>query len=84
VIQQNLYDPKQQTHAYHSMPKGGVYVCVAMSPNNRKHGFVIDTRGDMDILLDSSLPSAVEYTKEAMHWVKSWEKVYRTSIRKLK
>jgi hypothetical protein len=81
MIQENIYDHKQQCNHCHIMPKGGVYVCIAMSPNDINHGFVVDTRGDIDILLDSSLPHAVEYTVEAMSWVKCWQKVYRMGVR---
>jgi hypothetical protein len=81
MIQENIYDPKQQCNDCHIMPKGGVYVCIAMSPINIKHGFVVDTRGDIDILLDSSLPHAVEYTVEAMSWVKIWQRVYRMGVK---
>jgi hypothetical protein len=81
MIQENIYDHKQQCNHCHIMPKGGVYVCIAMSSNDINHGFVVDTRGDIDILLDSSLPHAVEYTELAMSWVMYWQKVYRMGIR---
>jgi hypothetical protein len=79
----NHLDQAQQAKPYHSMPEvAGVFLCIAMAPNNIKHGFVIDTRGEKPVLLDSSLPNAVEYTKESMSWVKSWQKIYRTTVKK--
>jgi hypothetical protein len=82
MVTTNHYDPEQQTNAYHRMPEvPGVFLCIAMSPNNIKHGFVVDTRGEVPVLLDSALPTAVQYTEDAMRWVKSWQKVYRTTIK---
>jgi hypothetical protein len=75
-VEANCFDRTQETKRCHRMPeRPGVFLCIAMSPNNIKHAFVVDTRGDGPVLLDSALPTAVKYTEEAMDWVKCWQKV---------
>jgi hypothetical protein len=72
---------------YHvNLPSDAVYFCIASSHDNQKHAFAIDTRrvcgvGRFPVLLDSSLSSAVRYSKDSMSWVKVWQSIYKIELK---